>query len=260
MPSGKRPFIIDYRAAMILPVLPEKMIDMMEARSSAVSKRRITFMTRQLVAAYRYSTYATLVLISATMSQSDAQSSASVVDFGTYNVVKLVFGVNAVGFGPAGTQGTVLLGWRENFNAHGFGVGTFYLKAPKGTIPTGFQNDDVLGLVTLWNDVKGSKEALTVATSGGADCILHDFRLLISTQHKPSLLVLADREMGETFVDEERVTFKIYTLTQNIETMPGRPTFYFDLTDQRVAKRKYCDVEKAFQDELGLGDYRNRLR
>jgi hypothetical protein len=245
---------------MILPVLPEKMIDMMEARSSAVSKRRITFMTRQLVAAYRYSTYATLVLISATMSQSDAQSSASVVDFGTYNVVKLVFGVNAVGFGPAGTQGTVLLGWRENFNAHGFGVGTFYLKAPKGTIPTGFQNDDVLGLVTLWNDVKGSKEALTVATSGGADCILHDFRLLISTQHKPSLLVLADREMGETFVDEERVTFKIYTLTQNIETMPGRPTFYFDLTDQRVAKRKYCDVEKAFQDELGLGDYRNRLR
>jgi hypothetical protein len=32
----------------------------------------------------------------------------------------------------------------------------------------------------------------------------------------------------------------------------------FTLTDQRVAKRKYCDVEKAFQEELGLGDYRNR--
>jgi hypothetical protein len=31
MPSGKQPFIIDHCAAMILPVLPEKMIDMMEA-------------------------------------------------------------------------------------------------------------------------------------------------------------------------------------------------------------------------------------
>jgi hypothetical protein len=117
-------------------------------------------MTRQLVAACRYFTFVTLVLIAAAaMSQSDAQPSASPVDLGTYEVVKLVYGVNAVGFGPAGTQGTVLLGWRENFNAHGFGVGTFYLKAPKGTIPTGFQNDDVLGLVTVWDDTHRYHEA-----------------------------------------------------------------------------------------------------
>jgi hypothetical protein len=218
-------------------------------------------MTCQLVAACRYLGFVSLALIAAaTMAQSDAKPSASAVDFGTYKVVKLVYGVNAVSFGPAGTQGTVLLGWRDNFNAHGFGVGTFYLKAPQGTIPPSFQNDDVLRLVTVWDDVKGSKEALTVTTSGGADCVLHDFRLLISTQHKPSILVLADREMGESFIDEERVTFKTYTLTQNVEAMPGTPAFYFDLTGQRVAKRKYCDVEKAFQDELGLGDYRTRLR
>ena len=71
---------------------------------------------------------------------------------------------------------------------------------------------------------------------------------------------MADRETGETFVDEARVTFKTYTLKQNIETVPGPPTVYFDLTDERVAKRKYCDVEKAFHDELGLGDYRTRLK
>jgi hypothetical protein len=224
-----------------------------------ISERQIIFITRHLVAACRYSTYVTLILVAAaTMSRSDAQPSAPVVDFGTYKVVKLVYGVNAVGFGPAGTQGTVVLGWRENFNAHGFGVGTFYLKAPKRTIPTGFQNDDTLGLVTIWDDIEESKEALTVTTSGGAGSVLHDFRLLISTQHKPSLLVLADREMGQTFVDEERVTFKTYTLKQNIEAMPGPPTFYFDLTGQHVARLKYCDVEKAFQDELSLGDYRIR--
>ena len=33
-------------------------------------------------------------------------------------------------------------------------------------------------------------------------------------------LVLADREMGESFIDEERVTFKTYTLLLSIN--PGR--------------------------------------
>lgn len=246
---------------MILPVLPEKMIDMLEAPIENVSKQCLIWVTRPWRVARRYVPYVALVLVaSSAMSQPDTKPSAFAVDFVTYQVVKLVYGVNSVGFGPAGTEGTVLLGWRESFNAHGFGVGTFYLKAPKSTVPTGFQNDDVLGLVTVWDDVKGSKESFSVTTSGGADCVLHDFRLLVSTQHRPSLLVLADREMGETFTDDERVTFRIYTLKENSEAVPGLPTYYFDLADQRVTKRKYCDVEKAFQNELGLGDYRSRLK
>jgi hypothetical protein len=28
--------------------------------------------------------------------------------------------------------------------------------------------------------------------------------------------------------------------------------------EQVTAKRKYCDVEKAFHDQLGIGDYRER--
>lgn len=175
-------------------------------------------------------------------------SYAGALDLGTYKVAKVAYGVNDVDFGPPGTHGTVVFGWRENFNAHGFGVATFYLNAPKGTV-SGFQRENMLGLVSLWN---AQKEQLTVKTSGGADCVLHDFRLLISNEHKPSLLVLADRKMGETFVDEESVTFKTYTLKQNKEQMPGPPTYYFDLMEQRTAKRKYCDVEKALRDELDL--------
>src|SRR5450755_716238 len=53
---------------------------------------------------------------------------AGALDLGSYKAVKIVYGVNAVDFGPTGTQGTVVLGWRENFNAHGFGVaGVRYL-------------------------------------------------------------------------------------------------------------------------------------
>jgi hypothetical protein len=179
---------------------------------------------------------------------------AGALELGSYKVAKLVNGVNAVDFGPAGTHGTVLLGWRENFNAHGFGVATFYLKNPKGAVSV-LQRDDMLGLVSVWD---GLKEELTVTTSGGADCVLRDFRLLISNQHKPSLLVLAVRKMDESYVEENSVTFKTYTLKQNIEQMPGPPTYYFDLTEQRTARRKYCDVEKAFHDELDIGDYRDR--
>ena len=41
---------------------------------------------------------------------------------------------------------------------------------------TGFQREIMLGLVSLWD---AKIEQLTVKTSGGADCVLHDFRLLI---------------------------------------------------------------------------------
>jgi carbapenem resistance CarG-like protein len=181
---------------------------------------------------------------------------ARALELATYKVVDLAYGVNPVDFGPIGTRGTVVLGWRENFNAHGFGVATFYLTDPGQT--QGFQTGTMLGLVTVWDDVRNSKEALTVSTSGGADCVLHDFRLLASSHHKPSLLVLADRTMGDTYADENSVRFKVYTLKQNTEQMPGPPTYYFDLTEQFIAKRKYCDVQKAFHDELGIGDYRNR--
>jgi hypothetical protein len=195
------------------------------------------------------------VLVVATVFLNNAQA----IELATYKVADLAYGVNLVDFGPIGTRGTVVLGWRENFNAHGFGVATFYLTGPTGQM-RGFQAGTTLGLVTVWDDVKNSKEALTVTTSGGADCVLRDFRLLVSSEHKPALLVLADRTMGDSYGDENSVGFKIYTLKQNTEQIPGPPTYYFDLTDQLIAKRKYCDVERAFHDEISIGDYRDRAK
>lgn len=218
------------------------------------SKRRPFFRTGEIVGLDMDRNYSRLCQPFVALTLALMAGYAGALDLGSYKVVTIVYGVNAVDFGPQGTHGTVLLGWGENFNAHGFGVVTFYLTTPKGTV-SGLQRDDMLGLVSVW---EGQNEKLTVKTSGGADCVFHDFRLLISNQHKPSLLLLADRKMGETFVDEESVTFKTYTLKQNIQQMPGPPTYYFDLTEQRTAKRKYCDVEKAFHDELHIGDYRDR--
>jgi len=105
-----------------------------------------------------------LLLFVATLLASQAHS----LDLGSFKVASLTYGVNSVDFGPTETRGTVVLGWRENFNAHGFGVATFYLVSPRDKV-RGLQTADMLGLVTVWDDVRDAKEALTVTTSGGAD-------------------------------------------------------------------------------------------
>ena len=69
---------------------------------------------------------------------------------------------------------------------------------------------------------------------------------------------MADRKVGESFVEENTVTFKVYTLKQNTDEMPGLPSQYFALTETFTGKQRYCDVEKAFRSELGIGDYRVR--
>jgi len=154
----------------------------------------------------------------------------------------------------ANTHGTVVLGWRENHNAHGFGVATFYLRkeAP----------DSRLELVGLWDKLD---EKLYAVTSGGADCVLYDFRLLTSTnKSKPAVLIRADRDMGETFADKEKVTFRFYVLREGFEGIPqgdpGSPSYMFDLVETQIAKATYCDVEEAFIKELGLGDYSSRTQ
>jgi hypothetical protein len=66
--------------------------------------------------------------------------------------------------------------------------------------------------------------------------------------------------MGDSYFEENSVGFKVYVLKQNADQVAGSPTNYFELIDQFVANRKYCDVEKAFHDELGVGDYRDRAK
>jgi hypothetical protein len=209
--------------------------------------------TRALDMAMMYLPARALLLFVATLLASQAHS----LELGSFKVASLTYGVNSVDFGPTGTRGTVVLGWRENFNAHGFGVATFYLVSPRDKV-RGLQTDDMLGLVTVWDDIRDAKEALTVTTSGGADCVVHDFRLLVSSERKPSLLVLADRKVDESFLEESTVTFKVYTLKQNADETPGLPTQYFALSETFTGKQRYCDVEKAFRSELGIGDYRVR--
>ena len=175
-------------------------------------------------------------------------TSASALDLSGYSVVKLHPGLNNLDRAFGGHPLSVVIGHRENFNAHSFDVVTFYLwdrDAAKG-----------LDIVGLWDK---DKEALSLDVSGGADCLLHDFRLLWPNKGRTPLLVVADRPLLTTYVDNAPVTFKFYTLKQNTVGDLG-PAYWFDLAETQTSKAAYCDVGVALSRELGLGDYRTTPR
>jgi hypothetical protein len=170
----------------------------------------------------------------------------SAIDLHDYTVVKLHRGINHVDLGVTGQHATVVVGHRDNFNAHSFDVTTVYLSADSPAAD--------LRVVGVWDD---EKESIYLTTSGGADCLLHDFRLLRSLNGAPPALVVADRPLrqGDTFASNAPVTFKFYVLMHNDMGLPGEPAYWFKLVETRDARAEYCDVGPALLRELGLAKY-----
>jgi CYTH domain-containing protein len=130
-------------------------------------------------------------------------------------------------------------GHRENGNAHSFEVVNFYI-----------QVDGEWNLVPLFGK-KMEKERYELTISGGADCVLHDFRLLQPAAGKSARLVLAEREFGETFADTMPVTFTFYELKERGDDPLG-PNYWFEAVSTKKSAQPFCDVGEAFKRELNL--------
>ena len=174
-------------------------------------------------------------------------SLSSIAEPESTNPVKIRNGVNSVDFTGDGISGLVVLGHRENFNAHSFEIATFYISAQSVS-----GNAKQLDIVPIMGK---NKEKFEVAIGGGADCILHDFRLLAGSGKTPAVLILADRDMGKSYIDSEEVTFTYFTLAIRNDGTPGFPPYSFEQTRSIKSKARYCDVTEAFQKELGIGAY-----
>jgi hypothetical protein len=168
-------------------------------------------------------------------------------------LVRLRNGMNAVDVNVDGRDDSVVVARRENFNAHGFDVTTIYIwaAADKG-------RELELQIVPLQspNDAEtkeDEREKLTLSTSGGADCLLEDFRLLTDAAAKTAVVITAERTMGNSFADKQRVVFKHYRLKRNADGIPGWPLLYFERFKRHSSKERYCDVGDAFKKELGIG-------
>ncbi len=164
--------------------------------------------------------------------------------------VKFSYGITKIDLTGQGQNAMLVLGRRENFNAHGFDVLTIYVVAR--ALPT---DRSIWHLVPVFRD---EKERLELTASGGADCLLHDFRLLKTPTKDGVRLIVAARELGQSYAEENNVTFEYYVLKKNSEGIAGRPLYYFEKSGSSKAKRKYCDVTAAFKEEFGLNEYMSR--
>lgn len=167
-------------------------------------------------------------------------------------VVRVDYGISRMDLTGRRSQGMAILANRENFNAHGFDVLSLYIKA--SSIP---------GEPPIWSIVPvfdGEKERLEITVGGGADCYLHDFRLVRMAKDKPLRLIQAHRDLGEGFAEPGKVTFTFYELRHNKSGEIGRPLFFFEQVSTLTTGKKYCDVEEAFKVELGLKDYRDKAK
>ncbi|HEY8027674.1 MAG TPA: hypothetical protein VIF60_24250 [Burkholderiaceae bacterium] len=172
-------------------------------------------------------------------------ASASADEQSTSRVVKIANGITQVDFTGEGVADMVVSGHRESYNAHSFDVVSFYVPDRHDTSASAPW--DVVPVMT-----KGG-EKWQVTVSGGADCVLHDFRLLAARGKEPATLIMADRDFGNSFADTAKVTFTFYSLVHNLDGIPGYPPYSFEQAGTVVAKRPYCDVEQAFDGELGIG-------
>lgn len=185
------------------------------------------------------------ILCAATVLSSACSGSVLAGDLTT---IALHNGSNAIHLSGDGAAGMALLGRRENFNAHGFDVLTLYLK--------GTASPDVPDNWHLVSIFDSDKEALTLTAGGGADCMLHDFRLVRQGGREDASLIVADRDFGSTYVDAAPVHFKFYALRRNDNGDVGRPLYYFELIKQATSKKVYCDVGEALLHELAVKPYR----
>ncbi len=140
-------------------------------------------------------------------------------------------GLNRVDFTGDGSADLVVIARRENGNAHGFDVVSFHVE------------DGALLQVPLFDD---DHEAQFATIRGGADCVLHDLRLLPGAPGEPATLIRADRAPGESYADAAEVTFTWYALRRNADGEVGRPIWWYERVRETKADKAYCDVGEAF--------------
>ena len=167
-------------------------------------------------------------------------------------VMRLHDGRNALDVLGNGSTGEVDVAARGNFNAHGHHVAMFLVHAPSEPghphSPAAWQ---VVPFFGAHRDALASDELF--GTSEGADCTLRDLRVIAGGVNKPVTVVVGERDFGGSYADSAAVRFTYYELRVNREETVGYPAYWFSPARVVQAKGRYCDVDDAFDRELGLG-------
>jgi hypothetical protein len=165
-------------------------------------------------------------------------------DLASAAVVPLRNGPNEVDLDGDGRLDMVFVAWRENFNAHGYSVFTFY----RSTQVAGAERWELLPFFGSTGETRDSFK-----TEEGADCLLADIQVLQSGGARaPVMVVIGRRDFGQSFADSAKVTFTVYEMAANPDSAFGWPAKYLQARRTIRSRRTYCDVEDAFRSELHI--------
>ena len=164
----------------------------------------------------------------------------------TIESVKIKNGINYIDLNGDGKKDIVVNGYRGHITAHSFSIYSFYVYKKLAQEETtyewqivsiggggGFAGDDI------------GKYA--ISTHQGADCVLREMRLVKFKRGASYYLVIADRPIGESYVDSVNVKFLFYRLIYSED----ESRFIYEKVKEINSKDKYCDVTEAFEKELG---------
>ncbi|HMF96135.1 MAG TPA: hypothetical protein VKE96_17650 [Vicinamibacterales bacterium] len=164
--------------------------------------------------------------------------------FSGWTTVPLENGPNEVDIDGDGRQDLVFAAWRDNGNAHGYGLITFYRRGPA--------RDMTWELVPFFDTKPAGEDSFH--TIHGADCQLRGIAVVrrSASAREPITVIVGDREFGRSFADSASVRFVVYSVATNPDSTPGWPPVYFKAERTITSKSKYCDVNEAFVQELGI--------
>jgi hypothetical protein len=156
-------------------------------------------------------------------------------------------GLNYLDLDGDGEKDIIVKGYRNNISAHTFSVISFYSSRKMDNQKK--SNIKRLDIISIGH--VPDKEEYQLFTHEGADCILRDFRLVKIENNKKVYLIKAERRLSgeKTYADKDIIKFAIYELQYDDEE---DRFFFFNKINEFGSTRKYCDVNVAFKQELGI--------
>ncbi len=163
----------------------------------------------------------------------------------------LVHGVNRIpNFDGKGHQADIVWAWRENMNAHGYGIYSVLMPQPNSA--------DDWALVTFESRSGGqqnSEEALRDQPFDDEQSVASVRFVKARWRGKAETLAIsAQRDLSNavSYIDAAPVDFTIYRLTANAEGTIGWPFYYFDQIDRFRSDERYCNSDWALTAVLAL--------
>lgn len=159
--------------------------------------------------------------------------------------LQIVNGVNMVDdFDGHGRRAMIILGRRDNGNAHGYHLITVMLPSKLGD-----RDWNVVAIETR----QGFEDTLRDDPHTG-EGVVRAVRLVRAQLEgrRSVLLVVATRAIGQSIPEPSRVTLETFTLKSGSNEGAGVIQEYFSLVSSKRTDALYCNAEMALKTEFGI--------